>query len=368
MLIVGVAQEAADQGLGPELVLKLIPFILPRALMYAMPATCLLSVCVVYGRMAADNELIAIKSLGLHPSVVVMPTLFVTFLLSLVAVWVNDISFAWSYWGIERVVLESSDQIVYGMLQNEGSYRTDDFTIEVQGVEDRKLLQPSITYKNGSDTVRVVAHEAEIKTDAENHSLVFTLVRGSAYSGEESLQLKFDREITQPIPLMSPEQIAKASGNPSHLYLSQIEEEARNQEIENRLMRVDHAVQTCGYLITGNLLGLTDHQWEDRVKRLEEGKQRLTRLRLVPHRRWANGFSCFAFAIVGIPIATWLRTANYASTFGVCFLPILLVYYPLFMFGLTGAKTGSLPPLAVWFGNVVCVFVGIILLAREFRK
>ncbi len=148
MLIVGVVEEAADHGLGPEIVLRLIPYILPKALMFAMPATCLFSVCVVFGRLSADNELIAIQTMGLHKSVVVFPALALAFLLSLFAVWVNDVSFAWSYWGIEKVVLESSDKIIRGSLEKDGVFKMPKLSIEVDGIEDGKLIQPVIIFND----------------------------------------------------------------------------------------------------------------------------------------------------------------------------------------------------------------------------
>jgi len=103
-------------GAGEDL-LDLVVWIRCADVAYAMPATCLFSCCVVFGRLAADNELIAIQTMGLHKSVVIVPVLALTFMLSLFAVWVNDVSYAWSYWGIEQVILESSDQIVYGVLK-----------------------------------------------------------------------------------------------------------------------------------------------------------------------------------------------------------------------------------------------------------
>ncbi len=368
MLLFGLFEEASSRGLSPEIVLQLIPFILPKALMFAMPATCLLSVCVVFGRMSADNELIAVRSLGLHPSVVIIPTLVVTFFLSLFAVWVNDLSFAWGYWGIEKVVLESSDKIVYGVLKNEGSFRTDNFSIEVQGIQDRTLIHPTITYKSGNDHVRLVAHQALIETDPDSHSLVFTLERGSANSDNREFRIRFDNQIRHEVQLMTSDQIAKATGNPSHLYLGQIKEEVSKQEVDLQDIQTNDSVRACSQLLSGNLIGLTHPEWRARATKKEEAEHRLNRLKVVPHRRWANGFSCFAFAMIGIPMAIRLRTSNYATTFAVCFIPILILYYPLFMFGLNGAKTGSLPPYAAWLGNVACLLVGSYLMFKEFKR
>ncbi len=368
MVIIGLAEEAAEHGLGPDIILRISPYVVPKALMFAMPATCLFSACVVFGRMAADNELIAVESLGLSKSVLVVPALVLAFLISLFAVWINDISFAWSYWGVERVVLESSDRIAYGVLQNEGGYSTDRFSIEVDGVENRRLIHPVITFRNSKkgDT-RIVAHEAVLVSNPETHSLNFTVTKGLVdVDGETSMQ--FDDSATIEIPLKTPEEIAKSMDNPSHLYLSQIKRAIVVQETELEQLVCEDAMLCCSQLLCGDFVGLTNAGWTTRLQNEADSERRLNRLHVVPHRRWANGFSCLAFVIIGIPVAMRMKTSNYATTFGICFLPILFIYYPLFMLGLNGAKLGTMPPYAAWLGDAACISIGLLLLFREFRR
>lgn len=369
LLLIGVADEASDNGLGPDVVIRLVPFILPKAMMFSMPATCLFSACVVFGRLAADNELIALQSMGLRKSVVILPALAIAFVLSLFAVWVNDISFAWSYWGVERVVLESSDKIIYGMLENEGSFRTKQFSIEVDGVNGRQLIRPVITFHSSREgqRVRIAADEAELSSHPERYSLNFTVSCG-VVDVEGRATMRFDDSITQEIPLKSPDEIAKQTGNPAHLYLSQIRGEIDSQHASLNDLNSEFAIHTCSHLLTGDLLGLTTDDWKSRIEQRDEAERRIGRLRLVPHRRWASGFSCLAFAFVGIPVAIKLKSANYATTFGVCFLPILLMYYPLFMLGLNGAKEGTLPPIAAWLGNAACMIAGAWIIWSQSRK
>ena len=368
MLVFFIADEARQHGLSPGILIQLIPYIVPKALMFAMPATCLFSCCVVFGRLAADNELVAIQTMGLHKSIVIIPALAVTFMLSLFAVWINDVSSAWGYWGIQTVVRESFDQIVYGVLKNEGSFKTEKFSIEVQGVEDRKLIRPIINaVRSNGESFRVVAHEAVLTAKPETHSLRFVMKRGSiAENGKEFMN--FDSEFDHSVPLKSPKEVAKATGNPSHLYLYQIGEEIERQKLELGQLKQESAIRAVSQTMTGDLYGLTNADWETRLEDLEDAEKRLSKLHVVPHRRWANGFSCFAFAIIGIPVALRLKTSNYATTFGVCFIPILLLYYPLFMVGLDGAKAGTLPPYAAWLGNLACVLIGGYLMFKEFRK
>ena len=62
-----------------------------------------------------------------------------------------------------------------------------------------------------------------------------------------------------------------------------------------------------------------------------------------------------------------MRQSDFLAIFFVCFLPILIVYYPLLMISLDKAKGGALPPQAVWLGNIVLVLWGAWLMRRVIR-
>jgi lipopolysaccharide export system permease protein len=87
-----------------------------------------------------------------------------------------------------------------------------------------------------------------------------------------------------------------------------------------------------------------------------------------PWRRWANGFSCLCFVLVGAPMAIRMRNADFLTSFFLCFLPILVVYYPVFMLGVSRVKAGVLPPPAVWMGNLLVTLWGLWLLRRVVRN
>lgn len=365
MLLVGLAQKAREYGIGPDIVIQLIPFLVPEALMFAIPATSLFSVCVVFGRMAADNEVTALESLGLSKSMVITPALLLAFGLSLGAVWLNDVAYSWSHFGIERVVLQSTDRIVYSVLQQEGSFKDDHFSIEVNGVKGRTLIQPVVTVSSG-DNIRMAAASGTLTVDPKRHLLQFQMDKGSIDSDNNFRLVDGENSMIE-IPLRSPEQMARAT-SPSNLLLSEIsgavvEQTNKLEELESQL-----ALDSTAQLISGDFVGMTHDGWAKKNQEIEDARYRLARLKVVPHRRWANGFSCLAFAIIGVPVALRLRTGNYATTFGACFVPILLLYYPLFMFGLNGAKMSTLPAWSVWLGNVACVAVGCVMLRRELQK
>jgi lipopolysaccharide export system permease protein len=368
MLLVGLAQKAREHGIGPDIVVQLVPFLIPEALMFAIPATSLFSVCVVFGRMASDNEVTALESLGLSKAMVVMPALVMAFGLSLFAVWLNDIAYAWSHWGIERVVLQSTDKIVYSVLKQEGSFKSDQFSIEVDGVTGRRLIRPTVTFSGKNNkTIHMTAASGKMAINLANQSLEFRMEQGKIAS-ESGITFVDEESSPLEIPLGSPDKLARENASPSNLYLSQISSEISDQKIRLNELQEELALDATTQWLTGDFVGLTDTKWQTQTERLKDSKNRYNRLHVVPHRRWANGFSCLAFAIIGVPVALRLRTGNYATSFGACFVPILLLYYPLFMFGLNGAKMSTLPPYAAWMGNIACAIVGLVLLRRELTR
>jgi len=62
-----------------------------------------------------------------------------------------------------------------------------------------------------------------------------------------------------------------------------------------------------------------------------------------------------------------MRKTDFFSSFFACFLPILLLYYPLLMLGVEQAKRGSVPPASVWLANIAIGLIGLWFLRKIHR-
>ncbi|MCO6454752.1 MAG: LptF/LptG family permease [Pirellulaceae bacterium] len=368
LLVAGMLQQALREGLGLTPVLRIIPFILPHALRFAVPATILFAVCTVYGRMAASNELVAIKSTGVSPWVALSPAIVLAFLLSLLSVWLNDLAVSWGTEGINRVILHSVEEITYSMLRTHRSYSTDTYSINVQDVRGRRLIWPTFSFHLSDDEppVTLTARQAELRMNEDHESLSIVLFDSEVEWGEDGTGFLPDRVVHE-IPLRKAIRSSDLSARVSQLPLHKIDRalDARRQEVAEREQAL--AAEAAYQMLTGDFHALSDPAWSRRVAALEQLRGSLSRFYTEPWRRWASGFSCLFFVLVGAPLALLLRNGDFWTSFGLTFLPVLLVYYPLFALGLDRAKAGQLPPFSVWLANFVLLAIGGWLLRRVLR-
>jgi lipopolysaccharide export system permease protein len=366
LMVVVLEASRMNLGLGPTL--RLLPFSLPMAVAYAAPCAMLFTVCFVYGRMSADNEVIATKALGITPVILLWPAWLMSFGLSLIGVWLTDLAFSWGAVGAQRVVIQSVEEITYGMLRTQKAYSNQRFSIIVKGVEDRKLIRPTMNFQASGDmpAIRITAADAELKSDLEQNVMELTLT-DCEVEMEPNIRSFSPGTTTRKFPLNFFSAKEVREGSPTNLPLRQI-----TSEIPAQIRRIDEmerqlAAQSALALVTGELQELSEANWKSKRKQLADARNRLFRLRAEPWRRWANGFSTLTFVLIGAPLAILLKRADVMTRFGLSFLPILLSYYPLLMGCCDRAKAGSLPPYTIWVPNLVLCGVGAWLMKRVVR-
>lgn len=368
MIIQGVVQEAIRMNLGLGPMLRLIPFVVPNALVFAVPGTILFAVCMLYGRMSADNEIVALKALGIGPRVVMLPAFVVGFLLSLLTVWLIDVAYSWAYLEAQRVIVQSVEEIAYGMLRTQRNYSNQRFSIIVKGVEGHKLMYPIITFQPEGDMpgFTLTADNAELHSNLERNTLRLILTN-SELETSNGVQASFPGVMEREIPLSFASARGEVVAGPAQIALRNIPSEVEKQLRVVRETEQAIAADTGFLLATGDLAFLHHHHWFGHEQELVHHKRRLTRLRVEPWRRWSAGFSCLCFVIVGTPLAIWRKNADYMTTFFYCFLPTLLLYYPLMMMALDRSKAGDWPPYSLWLPNVAMLIAGWVLIRKVER-
>lgn len=367
ILLIGVGRTLLREGLGPFAIVKLLPFVLPISLQFAFPATALFAVSCVYGRMAGDGEVATVKASGISPMKILQPAFVFAFLLSPIAVYMSDLAVSWGRPGVNRVVMLSIEDIVYRKMRSQLSYTDDRFSIHVRNVNGRRLAYPTVNVHSGGTHMNLRAREGKLTLDAENETLLLELT-DTRWDRGGSLQGIWDGTTRIPVPLSRTLRTpSQSETRPSELPLRVIGLERLRQESRSIAATGELAAHTAFSILTSRSEEIIGPAGQNKVAQLEASKKRSTRLRIEPWRRWAEGFSCFFFVFIGAPLAMIARASDYWTTFGRCFLPTLLLYYPLFILGLNQAKDGAIPPYGVWLGNVALAGIGLILVNRVRR-
>lgn len=368
MLLVGVIREAVAQGLPPAQVVRLVPFVLPDALRFAIPVTLLLAVSIVYARMSGMNEIVALKACGISPLVVLWPAFVMGFLLSLTTVWLNDLAPTWGRAGIRRVVIEAAEDIAYSMLRIERRFTGRRLSINVKRVEGRTLIRPTVTVARRGSTppITVTAESARIETDYHERVLRIEF-RNGTMDIEGRATFSFLEPRTIELPLSDASGPEESTPSPSCIPLADIPRQTADQQAAIARHEQEMAAEAACRMFTGDFDLLASEAWAWRAGVLADMRGRLYRLWLEPYRRWSTGFSCLFFVWVGAPMAVWLRKPEPLTAFFLCFAPILIVYYPWLIYGINGAKNGTIPPVMVWSGNGVLLAWGAWMLRRVMR-
>ncbi|MFN5919017.1 MAG: LptF/LptG family permease [Planctomycetota bacterium] len=357
-----VGQQLISEGVGWLALVQLLPFICMIALQIAVPATLLFSVCSVFGRISADNEIVALKSVGVSPLRVIRPMMILGLLVSVPAVWINDLAVSWAQPGMEQVVLRSIKEIIYNRLRTRRSYENDKgFTVHVQEVQGDWLIRPTIfcfDETTGKPTT-ITAERAQIYKDPDEDQLILEMINSKGETSQSNAT-RFNIPGSERFN-MSLNRAAQKGGDsvrPSQFAMKQIPAEVEKQSRLNDRIKESMASQVSMGLGMGRYNLLSEASLQSMLVQIDENKKRLIRLELEPYRRWSFGFACFFFVWIGVPFAILNKSADYAWTFGMCFIPIMLMYFPLFGLALDRAKDGAWPASSLWIGNAFLFVVG----------
>lgn len=357
MLLFAVVMDLLPRGVDAALIVKLLPYLLPEAVRNAAQGALLLAACSVFGRLAANNELLAIKSLGITPLATLGPVLIIAFLLSLMCVWLYDMGEYWGQNGIRRKVVQSVEQVAYGKLRSSRSYSTPRFSLSVKRLDGNRLIQPTLFYQPPDETeaVSITAAEGQLRSNLDEMTLSVVCYNGSATVGDK-VTMVFPDKMEQVIPLESVTQ-EKVTWRDVNRSLRMIRSELVKEK--------RHAAQLAQYCLAQSPTGQHVPSVAIGQEELAESRLRICWLETLSYRRWANGFFCLAYVMLGVPVAMLLRSGDHLSNFFVCFLPILLVNYPLHAIFIQLAQAGNAPSWTPWAGNVLMMLAGIWLLRKS---
>jgi lipopolysaccharide export system permease protein len=369
LLMGGVVAEATQRGLGPAQILLAIPLLIPSTLPYTLPATTLFATCVVYGRLAHDNEILAIKAAGINLIQVVWPAVFLGLAISAITVGLYLDVIPSTHHMLRTRFLADVEEVLYGMLKREGRIQHPklDYVIYVNRVQGRKLIDAQFMRRDpggqGFDFI-ARAREAELQVHLSKNQVLVHMYHCWITNADRSDQAYVERK-TWPVDLPEINAAHKSTSAMTYWELldrvDQFDKDIHGKETDIALHQAVIALKEAPDHFPEHVKGLQGQ------RRQLQGERRSVITEL--HKRPALALGCLCFVLVGCPVGIWFSRSDYLSAFITCFLPIVFLYYPLLLCSINMARSGQVHPgLALWAANGLLTLLALVLFRRLLKN
>lgn len=369
-----VMAEATKAGLGPQDMLRIIPFIVPSSLPYTVPVALLFAVSVVYGRMASDNEIVAIKTAGLSAVTALMPTWILGGVLTSALLYASSDAIPRATHAFRLILFQDLEDMLYKVLKKEGKFDTPNspFYISVKDVEERTLIGATFKHhksKQEPDTydLQIYAERAKIKFDVAN-GVVRVELQNSETTGTNAREFVFTvngkKELIYPLPKEQKYKFEKRIQEMTNAELSE-QQTAFQKKIDQE--RIRQSVAAAMWIGSGRFERVTWPEVGEAYKDYPYWKKKIDEFETEKQLRLALSAGTFCFILLGAPVGILFARRDFLSAFITCFLPIIVLYYPLTLLGVNLGKEGAVSPAIVFSGNLVLVVIGLLVVRRVRR-
>ncbi|GAC1465049.1 MAG: LptF/LptG family permease [Isosphaeraceae bacterium] len=364
--------EATKLGLSPRDIMNLIPYVIPGTLPYTVPVSVLFAVTVAYGRLASDNEVIAVKTAGLSAMTVLWPAIVLGAALSGALLYFSGEAIPRANHLAKLAIIRNFEDGFYKWLKVNREFNNPEwpFLVMVHGVdvETRTMYKPTFKHRDkkaaGTNTFDMIvqAEKAIIKFDLDKGvARVYLEGAETAWgSNHDDVFIINDKEMEIDIPDKNRKGLDKRIQEWTTAEMV-VEQSRLRRDIARERKR--QAMAAALWFGSGRINRVDWFHIQEAFVNYGYWGQRLSEFETEKQLRVAQSFSSLIFVLLGAPVGILFARRDFMSAFISCFVPIIILYYPLMLLGVNLGKEDVVPPvLALWGGNVLLsVLAGLVL-------
>ena len=326
-----------------EYILSFIAYIIPFSLTFTIPWGYLTAVLLVFGRLSAENELIALRSNGVSVPRVTVPVLIISLVCVGICFWINV--------DVAPKAQEQMKAALYNMATSNplalfgSDTPIDQFPGKLIYVEKKEgsKLENILMYdlnERGQLTMCVHARSGELLTDLTGKQQIILRLKDSQYE---------ERDGEKPDDLTKIHPGIGAKQNDLAISLEELYE-------KNKKKRSLSQMTLNELLLVQKQSGST----------MDAGE--ISALKTETNKRFSFSLASFAFCLIAVPLAI---TAHRKET-SVGFLFSLIVAFVYFLFivmvDMVRSNPKFHPDLLIWAPNVIFITLGAVLYYRMSRR
>ncbi|MDI6785845.1 MAG: LptF/LptG family permease [bacterium] len=323
-------------------IIKLFAYYLPATFAITIPMGVLTAVLITWGKLSANNEITAIKAVGISLNSLIYLALFLGFSFFLLNAILNDTLLPCSnhaykslyYQIVQKKPAISIEEQVFTKIGNKEIYvnKIDNKRNTIKGI----YLYEKIKEEDGDILFRYIFAKSGCwkgTVKSENQDKVLALKDGTIHQTLEKEKEKYH--------------IMKFN---THEVIFNSQEETYSEE-------------HCK-----GLREMTSKELREKIKEYKERNIDINLFLVELYKKISIPFACIVFTLVGTPLGLLAKKSG--KSIGLGFSILIIFFYYLFLIcGETLGKKGILIPLfSMWFPNIVLGFAGIILCIFAIRR
>jgi LPS export ABC transporter permease LptF len=326
-----------------EFILTFIAYIIPFSLTFTIPWGFLTAVLLVFGRLSAENELIALRSNGVSVPRVCMPIFFCSVLCVGICFWINievapraenqmkvalyDIATSnpIAMFGSDQIIDQFPGKLIY--VEKKSGTKLEN--ILMYDLNDRGQLMTVVHAKTG-----------ELLTDLQGKQQIILRLEDAQYEQRDSQR-------PDQLMLIHPGIVIKQ--NDFAISLTQLYEK---NEAERRHGLSQLTLAELNALRSD--ASLTPAQ--------------VSALKTETNKRFAFSLSSFAFCLIAVPLAITAHRKETSVGFLFSLLVATIYFFFTVMVGWVRSNPRAHPELLVWLPNIVFISLGVYLFYRMSRR
>lgn len=336
-----VLQALQQQGLGPLTSIVYMGLSFTGAAYIALPLSAVLAGTLVYGRLAADNEVLACRASGIPLSSLFWPTILLAVLAAAVTLGLAAWPLPASTYEAKRLALADIERLFFTRLSSSGkiSVKQANFQMTVDRVVGDMLYGPTLKYRGTNGQTYCYAPYGRVAFDQAHNRAKLALWEAVVVDEAHVLPVRGTHSVTLTLPTVVPRE--EDSLSLWHLMAVQ-----RRPEISDRVRVLP----------------------EDSTQETIDAVKKAARSRAMAemHGRLASALGCFGLVLVGAGLGTYFHSGNLLTAFGVALVPWL----GAMLLTMTAVKTVSRAAenpqdqvWLVWMPNLAVAVLGLALLA-----
>lgn len=178
-----LADKVINKGVSLTAIGQVFLYYIPLLLGYTLPISCLTTIILTFGRLSADNEILAMRANGVYLRKIISPLIAVGIVFSLVMFILNDRVIPQAYAKQNALLKETGFQNPTALLEAGTFINAFDgyilFIYKVDGnkMHNIRIYQPQ---PDGKPTRTIIAQEGEFASSPSNDIIKLKLVNGTS--------------------------------------------------------------------------------------------------------------------------------------------------------------------------------------------